>query len=83
MSKIHELTSNQYYKGLNNRFDKRVRRLLKLKNLYYDSKDATFYNIHTKIFSRRIQSSYGLSTTFIMHADNRAFFDRLYSIERY
>lgn len=80
-SKLKSLTSNQYYKGLNNRFDKRVKKLKKL-NAQYSREEKGFYpkgqfkgqEIDLK---RALKRGYFMDNTFLMFADNRAFEDRL------
>lgn len=68
MSKIMQLSSHEYYHGLNRRFDKRVERLQHL-GFKYDKQAPGMRN---GPFERHL-----LTNTFIMHADRRAWTDRL------
>jgi len=74
-----ELTSNQYYAGLNRRFDKRMRLLA---FMGYDMR-RNEHNCYTKQLQEnwhgRIAS---INASFIMHADKRAFLDELYTQQR-
>lgn len=72
---IKELTSNQYYKGLNNRFDNRVKKLKSL-GFSFDNDEKFFYQKtnYAGIKLRRVD------LTFIMHADKRAWDDKIKSI---
>ena len=65
---INDLTSNQYYKGLNNRFDNRVKKLLKL-GFSYNKERVAFKN---PIWSELSPNAY-ISTSTIMHCDKRHF----------
>ena len=63
--KTSELSSNQYYKGLNNRYDSRVAMLLKVKYVL-DRSTMTWY-------SRRDHAkAHGVSNSTVMYADSRA-----------
>jgi hypothetical protein len=63
---INELSSNQYYKGLNNRFDNRCKKLRKL---------GYIYNKELNIFKPNfcINSSFHIGTAEIMYSDKRHF----------
>ena len=74
-SKLKSLTSNQYYKGLNNRYEKRLKKLISLGiklnrefMLWHKSKD--FNNIYAK--NHRY-----MTNEFVMHSDDRAFNDKI------
>ena len=86
MSKLKSLSSNQYYKGLNNRYDKRVSKLRKLKfNLY---REAMFWYNPNKMgkkpenFTRVELMRDVMSNEFVYHADSRAFDERLTALYR-
>ena len=74
-SKLKSLTSNQYYKGLNNRFEKRVSKLIKAGYRY----DKEFPGFYPSTISKMVAKSRGrlLHNQFVMHADSRAFNDEL------
>lgn len=66
--KLSELTSNQYYKGLNNRFDNRVKKLLR-KGFTYCREKAAYKD------PRWISTNPNayVSNSVIMHSDKRHF----------
>ena len=67
-----DLTSNEYYGGLNRRFNKRAARLRKLGFEY----EATKYN--GAFFTRkRMGRMASIPAATLHHADNRAWFDKL------
>jgi len=74
--KVHEITSNQYYGGLNNRFDNRCV-LLHRAGFIFDKERTGFYNpLET------YQTDYQRARNFIpnmkvMHSDKRAFVDNI------
>ncbi len=74
---LYDLTSNQYYNGLNRRFDARVRRILGM---------GFAYNPDAKTYFRRnkwnCKSRYGLTLSQIMHCDHRAWNEELASATR-
>lgn len=78
-SKLKSLTSNQYYKGLNNRFEKRVAKLKKAGYAY----DKDFPGFYPKGLNKMVIKSRGhwLHNQFVMHADSRAFNDKLKEIK--
>lgn len=66
-SKINTLTPKQYYKGLSNRFDNRVKKLIR---------DGWKYNKETVSFEKKsIFSSrrFSIGNAEIMHSDKRHF----------
>jgi hypothetical protein len=63
---MNNLTSNQYYSGLNNRFEKRLRELTRMG---FKTDHVEF----TKHFPRM-----SVNRSFMMHADRRAWRDKLY-----
>lgn len=71
------LTTNQYYGGLNRRFDKRIARLVCLGFRQVTNEFGCFM-VRTKY--ARTQS---LSQSLVMYADQRAYFDRLRSYTAY
>ena len=73
-SKINSLTPNQYYKGLNNRYDNRLKKLKKdgfLLNREYMTWYKRSFNM-TDLKNLRL-----MSNEFVMHSDNRAFTDKV------
>ena len=72
--KLQSLTSNQYYKGLNNRYDNRIKKLMKasflLNREFMVWYKGTFYISDLK--NHRL-----MSNEFVFHADNRAFNDKV------
>ena len=73
-TKLQSLTSNQYYKGLNNRYDKRVTKLKKdgfSLNREYMTWYKRSFNM-TDLKNHRL-----MSNEFVMHSDNRAFTDKV------
>lgn len=73
-SKLQSLTTNQYYKGLNNRYDNRIKKLMKagfsLNREYMNWYKGTFRINDLK--NHRL-----MSNEFVMHSDNRAFTDKV------
>lgn len=71
---INDLTSNQYYKGLNNRYDKRITKLKKLR--FKLDRDSMQWHIGQ---FREFEVKLGryMSNEFVMVADNRSFNDKL------
>ena len=65
---INDLTSNQYYKGLNNRFDNRVKKLFKLGFVYNRDKVAFKSPLYTET-----NPNAWISNSTIMHSDKRHF----------
>lgn len=65
---MNNLTSHQYYKGLNNRFDNRVKKLLKA-GLFYD-KDLIGFRVKNRMQTN--PNNYILNSV-IMHSDKRHF----------
>jgi len=63
MRKIDNITLTQYYKGLNNRFDNRIKKLIKLGYLYFKEEVQ---------FKVRPSQIYGISNSQVMHMDKRA-----------
>ena len=64
---FHGLTENQYYGGLNNRFDRRVRMLLRAGYTYSESG-----------WNRGgFRPGYRILSSHVMHADKRAFIQTL------
>lgn len=61
---MKNLTDNQYYKGLNNRFDNRCKKLIKIGYKYNNDKVGYIF--------RNMPSSL-ISNAIIMHADKRHF----------
>ncbi len=61
---MRELTNNQYYKGLNNRFDNRCKKLRKLGYKYNKDKAGyTYGNMPSSLIHNAV----------IMHSDKRHF----------
>lgn len=75
MPNIHhsELTSNQYYGGLNRRFDARIRLLRKL-NFSYDRETRCYYSKHEHYRRKKLN---GIQLAMVMHSDRRAWRERL------
>ena len=65
---MQNLTNHQYYKGLNNRFDNRVKKLLKA-GLFYD-KNLIGFRVKNRIQTN--PNNYILNSI-IMHSDKRHF----------
>jgi hypothetical protein len=65
---MENLTNYQYYKGLNNRFDNRVKKLLKA-GLFYD-KDLIGFRVKNRMQTN--PNNYILNSV-IMHSDKRHF----------
>ena len=72
---LYNLTSNQYYSGLNKRFDARVRRLHNM-GFYYDGAKQTYYR-RTRWAT---QPKYGMPLTKIMQCDRRSWQEQLASL---
>jgi hypothetical protein len=69
---IKDLTSNQYYRGLNKRFDNRVKKLSRA-GFYYDKEYNAFIPKKYKNKEAKFKEHYKISNELIMHADNRVF----------
>ena len=73
--KLRSLTSNQYYKGLNNRYDKRLKKLmkmgLKLNREYMMWHKSDMFNLLDAKNHRY------MTNEFVMHSDDRALSDKL------
>jgi len=65
---MNSLTNHQYYKGLNNRFDNRVKKLVKA-GLFYD-KELIGFRVRNRNQSN--PNNYILNSI-IMHSDKRHF----------
>ena len=79
---LHDLTSNQYYGGINRRFDKRSKLLRKLGFEYMRIEEwgfAVFTRGKNHIYSRKNST---LPVAFVQHADQRAFIDGVRSALR-
>jgi len=73
-NKLQSLTSNQYYKGLNNRYDNRVKKLKKngfSLNREYMTWYKRSFNM-TDLKNHRL-----MSNEFVFHSDNRSFTDKI------
>ena len=74
IKKILTLSSNQYYKGLNNRYDNRVK---KLKKLGF-SLNREYMQWYKKYFTiPDFKNGRVMSNEFVYHSDNRSFLDRI------
>lgn len=72
--KLQSLTPNQYYKGLNNRYDNRLKKLKK-DGFSLNREYMTWYK---KSFNMTDLKNHRLmSNEFVMHSDNRAFNDKV------
>lgn len=71
---INQLTSNQYYRGVNRRYDKRVKRLLSIGFRFVHNEFGSFLVKGTG------QKPRVLANTFIMAASSRQYYDRLCGI---
>jgi len=60
MANLKNLTSNQIYKGLNNRFDNRVRKMIKL---------GFRYNKELVCFEKGPYNKVVINNTFVMYVD--------------
>ena len=69
---ISQLTSNQYYGGLNRRFDKRCRRL---KQMGFKYVRTEFGAIFQKIWYG--SKTYNIPADLVMNAHNRVFIDEI------
>ena len=76
---LMKLTSNQYYKGLNNRFEKRVSKLRKA-GFKYDKSLPGFYPKKSTYDAAKRRGAF-LHNQFVMHADERAFREQLQRIK--
>lgn len=77
---LANLTSNQYYRGLNRRFDKRAKRLRQLGFMYRDS------GMGFAVFSRMRHPNPKFHIhipALLSSADNRRFYDAVESACRY
>ena len=72
--KIQSLTSNQYYKGLNNRYDNRLKKLMKA-GFLLNREYMTWYKGTFRIIDLKTHRL--MSNEFVFHADNRAFADKV------
>lgn len=74
VGKINKLTSNQYYKGLSNRYDKRFKKLRKLG--FKLNREYMLWHINP-ITNAGIKNGFYMSNEFVYHADKRSFEDRI------
>ena len=75
VSKINTITSNQYYKGLNNRYDNRFKKLRKLGFKLH--REFMVWYIKDPITNIDIKMGRGISNEFVYHADKRSFEDKI------
>jgi hypothetical protein len=66
--KLSDLTTHQYYRGLNRRFDRRARQLARMRFKYAAGRAR---------FERGGWHAAYVTTSAVMHADRRAWFDIL------
>lgn len=76
--KLDGLTSKQYYRGLNRRFEKRAKILRRFGYQY----TLTEYNVAVFVYPYRGRRPLCVAASFLLHADNRAWFDRLAELLR-
>lgn len=80
---LSELTSNQYWGGLNRRFDNRVRLLHRL-GIHYNQRANAWPSKRTKynLETRAMAPAWNMTAQFIMHADHRAWNEMLADLVR-
>jgi len=80
---LHDLTSNQYWGGINRRFDKRIKLLYKI-GIKFDHESVGFPSKATKwdFEQERIVPRWILRSSTMMHLDNRAWFEMLRDLLR-
>jgi hypothetical protein len=77
-NKISSLTSNQYYGGLNNRYDKRAKKLMKIGFKLNRELMAWHVRPYSEFTIKDLTSARMLIPNgFVMYADNRAFNDKI------
>ena len=76
--KIDRLTSNQYYGGLNRRFDRRAALLIRLRFKYVAGEHGAAF-----VRPRVCRPANSIPAAMLAHADNRAWFDLLARILRH
>ena len=74
---VSHLTSHQYYRGLNRRFDRRVQLLARLR-LEYDPEQVGWFNPRREWHAQHGKPNWRMPNCFLQHADNRAFYETLY-----
>jgi len=72
---IKDLTKNQYYKGLNNRFDNRIKKLIRAKYKFSKKHNGWYKGWNEE--NEKKQGRMILNPS-ILFADNRAFNDMFY-----
>jgi len=73
-NKINTLTSNQYYKGLNNRYDNRIKALIKSGFLLNREFMVWYKNPFRQI---DLKNHRLLSNEFVFHADKRSYDEKV------
>jgi len=76
---LMNLTSNQYYKGLNNRYDNRYNKLRKLG--FKLDRERMLWHIQ-RITQSDVNNGRLMSNEFVYHADKRSFEDRVKQVRR-
>lgn len=72
----NDLTKNQYYKGLNNRFDNRVKKLMRAKYSYSKKHNGWYRGGNEDNEKKQGRMIYNSA---VMYAENRAFNDMFYT----
>ena len=69
---INDLNKNQYYKGINNRYDNRVKKLMRAKYSYSKKYNGWYKGSN---FENEKKQARMIENASVMFADNRAFND--------
>ena len=69
---VKDLSSNQYYKGLNNRYDNRVNKLMRAKYSYSKKYNGWYKGSN---FENEKKNGRLIDNASVMYAENRAFND--------
>jgi hypothetical protein len=74
---MSELTSNQFYGGINRRHDKRARLLTRL-GFKFDTEKFGWYNPRRS----HLRNNFRIPPSLLQHAHNRAFYETLATLAR-
>ena len=72
---LKSLTSNQYYKGLNNRYDNRLKKLMKLGLKL--NREYMMWHKSDQFSINDAKNHRYMTNEFVMHSDNRSLSDKL------
>lgn len=78
---LANLTSNQYYRGLNRRFDRRAKRLRQLGFVYRDG--GMGFAVFSRMKGANPKFHTHIPACLLSSADNRRFYDAVVSACRY